>query len=350
MRRRNRNKTEEKKCRALFVCKKRTDSYGISFGLLNSAKMLAATLQSLGVDSKVVVTDDANGIDKEVHDWNPTHVIIHALWVPPKKLGELAARYPGMMWNVRIHSKPTFLAMEGVASEWITGYRDLGLDNVTMSANSQEMQECLKLVFRVRSAFLPNTYVRPGCTPAGRDPDRKTLDIGCFGAVRPMKNHYAQAVAAILYADAAGKPLNFHINKGREEQGGDRVIRNLKGLFAANPGHNLVEHEWYSHEDFFCRVLQGMDAGMQVSLTETFNIVAADMVSAGIPTIGSKDIYWMSDKFHADPNSVDDMVRKLQHAIGMGWAGVEWNALLLGKANKEAAEIWVSNLDATLIK
>lgn len=36
-----------------------------------------------------------------------------------------------------------------------------------------------------------------------------------------------------------------------------------------------------------------MNIGLQVSLTETFNIVAADFVSQGIPIIVSEQIDWM---------------------------------------------------------
>jgi len=43
------------------------------------------------------------------------------------------------------------------------------------------------------------------------------------------------------------------------------------------------------HNDFI-RVVKSMDIGMQVSLSESFNIVAADFVSNGVPLVGSPDI------------------------------------------------------------
>lgn len=209
--------------------------------------MLANTLELMGTESDVASPIDANGIDKVVHEYKPTHVIIHALWVTPDKIGELCRRHPNVSWNIRIHSKPPFLAMEGIASEWIAAYSGVQIAhrNLWLSANSEETNELMNDVFGARSLMLPNTYVKPdppdGPT-AGIRIDDEHLNIACFGAIRPLKNHYAQAAAAIMYANNCGRKLNFHVNKGREEQGGDRVTRNLTKLFDASGGHRLVEH------------------------------------------------------------------------------------------------------------
>lgn len=341
--------------KVLFVCKQRVDSYGISFGLLNSAKMLAKTLNNIGVNAEVVSPVDANGIDKEVFNKKPSHVIIHALWVTPQKIDELCRRYPKVSWNIRIHSKPAFLAMEGIASDWIAEYvkiQELN-ENLFLSANSHEMDIALVHAFNANSLMLPNAYVEPSpCQEISKFHIRypaHNLNIACFGAIRPLKNHYAQAIAAILFANKIGRAVSFHVNKGREEQGGDRVVRNLRGLFNANPKHSLIEHDWYDQCKLVHEILPMMDLGMQVSLTETFNIVAADMVSAGIPTIGSNDIYWMSSCFHADPNDIEDMVEKMERARFFGKVGVFWNKTLLAKNNKIAEDIWLKGLCRTIV-
>jgi len=234
--------------KVLFVCKKRVDSYGISFGLLNSARMLASILNRHGVEATVEAVVDANGIDRVVCQHRPTHVVIHALWVTPDKLEELCRRHRGVSWNVRVHSKPPFLAMEGIASEWIAAYSGLQafLRNLWMSANSRETDELMRDVFGCRSMMLPNAYVAP---PPPEEPiivdlDPCRLNVACFGAIRPLKNHYAQAAAAIMFASRIGRKVAFHVNHGREEQGGDRVVRNLRAMFDASGGHRLVEHPW----------------------------------------------------------------------------------------------------------
>jgi len=344
----------DEKFKVLFVCKKRVDSYGISFGLLNSARMLAAILAGEGIESVVEAVDDANGIDRVVCLHRPTHVIIHALWAAPAKILELCRKHRKVSWNVRVHSKPPFLAMEGIASSWIAAYSGIQacMGNLWMSANSRETNELMRDVFGCRSLMLPNAYVAPerpeGC--ATIEVDHSRLNVACFGAIRPLKNHYAQAVAAMSYAKTIGMMLDFHVNHGREEQGGDRVVRNLRAMFDASGGHRLVEHSWYPHGVLVHCVLPMMDIGMQVSLTETFNIVAADMVAAGLPTIGSQDIYWMSWLFHADPNDIDNMVSTMSAADRLGGFGVWLNRRGLRRANVRAVRTWKRGLRLTSVQ
>jgi hypothetical protein len=56
-------------------------------------------------------------------------------------------------------------------------------------------------------------------------------------------------------------------------------------------GHKLVVHEWVNHKDFI-KLVKTMDIGMQVSYSETFNIVAADFISQGVPVVISKELPW----------------------------------------------------------
>lgn len=59
-------------------------------------------------------------------------------------------------------------------------------------------------------------------------------------------------------------------------------------------------------------MLRGCDVGMQVSFSETFNIVAADMVRVGLPLVVSPAIEWVSRFAMADPVDSGDMVLKLK--------------------------------------
>lgn len=65
--------------KVLFICKKKIDSYGESYGLLNSARFASEFLNMEGIDSTVVSVVDGNGIDRVVHMFQPTHVIIEAI-------------------------------------------------------------------------------------------------------------------------------------------------------------------------------------------------------------------------------------------------------------------------------
>ncbi|MCK9429146.1 MAG: glycosyltransferase [Candidatus Omnitrophica bacterium] len=128
----------------------------------------------------------------------------------------------------------------------------------------------------------------------------KILNIGCFGAIRGLKNHLRAAGLALKYATDNGLTLKFHINSERLEGGfvAQNTLKNLRALL----GDSLIEHSWLTHSDFIT-LCQGMDAVIVTSLSETFNIVAADAISAGIPVIGSDEIPWLSEIFQYAPTN-----------------------------------------------
>ena len=72
--------------RVLFLVKRRNLTYTPPFGLLYSAAFVADLLHRHHIDAKVVQVTDGNDIDKEVVNFNPTHVIIEALWATPAKV------------------------------------------------------------------------------------------------------------------------------------------------------------------------------------------------------------------------------------------------------------------------
>lgn len=311
--------------RVLFVCKRRQGYSGpgysdwggghISSGLTISAMLVSDMLNTIGVASRVVQVVDNNDIDREVFRFKPTHVIIEALWVVPGKFKILTKLHPHVKWIVRVHSEIPFLAHEGIAMEWLFGYKDLY--NVEIGSNSKRMKRVLENLLGVNILYLPNYY------PVGLsykeyrryNPIGDTIDIGCFGAIRPLKNQLIQAVAAIKYADEHEKVLRFHINSNRIENRGDGILKNLRSLFK-NVIHQLVEHPWMDRDDFI-KAIKKMDLGMCVSYTETYSVIAADMVANGIPVVVSPEISWVSDLSKADPNSVDDIASKISTAVNI---------------------------------
>jgi hypothetical protein len=159
--------------------------------------------------------------------------------------------------------------------------------------------------------------------------------------MRPMKNIFIQGIAAAIYAKKKRKYLKFNVNAGRVEQSGENSLKNLRALYGNIPYAELVEHPWYSHDDFL-RVIDTMDLGMQVSYTETFNIVTADFVSLRKPVVVSSEIEWVSPLFYADPNSSEDMVKKIEFALLMGRYGVKLNAFNLRNYAKRATMEWLN--------
>jgi len=329
---------------ALFICKIRL-SYGNSYGLLNSASFIVDYLNTIGVSTVIESAVDANQVDRLIVEHDPLYVFIEALWVTPQKLKEIMSlkRHKNRLFIIRIHSRPTFIANEGIAFKWMLEYRKLGFRNLIVAPNNEEFALDLKNVFGLQSFFLPNIYHPP--KDEAEDLERVESDfvkIGCFGSVRPMKNHLTQAIAAVKYAKNNNKGLEFHINSTRMEQHGDQVVQNLRSFFQGLPAwYKLVEHEWLTYSDFVNLVKQ-MNVGMQVSLTETFNIVAADFVYNNIPFIGSESILWLPERFQVkDPNSTDEILEKLDYVNSwFGWWFKNSAAKSLIRYNKEAKKVW----------
>lgn len=341
------------KCNAkvLFICKKRNSTYGISFGLVNSAQFVVNFLNSKGIPAKVVTVVDSNGIDKEVYNYKPTHVVIHALWVPPYKLEELAAKYPKIIWQVRVHSKIPFLAHEGIAMEWITAYYGIAerLTNIQISGNSTEFEDAIEVSLKKEVIYLPNLYMPDYPAPERVKHTGDYLSIGCFGAIRPFKNHLLQAMAAIAFGDKIKKSIHFYVNSDRLEQSGESVLKNLRSLFDSSPNHELIGQQWENHKDFLNTVAT-MDMGMQASLSETYNIVAADFVYVGIPIVVSPEISWMPHFAKANPYDIKDIVDKLQcnYKLGNFLHGKtsRWlSRRALEDDSEEAGKKWLKYLD-----
>ena len=325
----------------LFLCKDR-GQYGTRynsgrFGLWNSARLIIKAIPNH--NTKLLSVVDGNSIDREVVLFNPELVVIEALWVTPEKLAELQNLHPEVIWIVRIHSKASFLAQEGIAFQWMNGYSNI--PNVKISTNNLEFNNDLNAI-GYNSIYLPNIYT-PEYSYKNRDVP-EILDIGCFGALRPMKNQIPQAIAAIIFAELIGMKMRFHINENTEGQN-ESILKNLRALFM-NSGHELVEHPWMEHEAF-CELVSSMDIGMQVSMSESFNIVTADYINNHVPVVASPEIKFVNWLFKC-ANTTNAMIRTMFLSYFLGKIGIHWlNMRLLGKHNKNAVYVWNKYLEGS---
>jgi hypothetical protein len=340
--------------RVLFIAKKADYNYSGGdplrvTGLKLSAGMCVAVLIAAGIPAKLAIVNDNNDIDREVRIFQPTHVVIEALWVVPSKFAVLTRLYPDVQWIIRVHSEIPFLSMEGISIEWLLDY--VKYDNVYVSGNSPNLNAAIKDILKsaypdqlvnAKNIYLPNCYVAEIIPP--RTPMWSArLHIGCFGAIRPFKNQLIQAIAAMTYAESVGKSLVFHMNGTRQETGGSAVLKNIVALFDDSPNHLLRLHPWMNHSDFL-HLCAKMDLGMQVSLSESFNIVTADMVTVGVPTVVSPAIYWMPKGFMADPTNLASIVDRLGYAQSSEhwWFGRDSAQRALRKQAALAAKIWTT--------
>jgi hypothetical protein len=84
-----------------------------------------------------------------------------------------------------------------------------------------------------------------------------------------------------------------------------------------------------------------MDIGLQCNLSETFNIVGADLISQGIPLIGNHDeIPWAVEQFSADPNDSQNIIEKLHLAYNWSYLNVKTQQWSLTHYTNKTAKIW----------
>ena len=325
----------EKRSRIAFLLKHRDNAYGwpdaysyscgeLSSGLYNSSRLVQEMLRDrLGYVTTIAHIVDNNAIDAFVHKWRPDIVVIEAYWVIPEKFAILTRLHPNILWVIRNHSSMPFLALEGVVMDWSLRYMDY--PNVVLSSNEPRTNNEFAALLRFRKpdnppipVLLPNYYPALGSIHPDRHkftgPDN-VLNVGCFGAIRPLKNHLIQAVAAMKFCEAHNYELHFHVNSTRVEQYGEPVLRNLRSLFREEHQHKLIEHSWMDHDNFVQLIRDEIDIGLQVSFAETFSIFIADCVTSKIPVVVSPEISWVDKEFQASPNDSGDIKRTMVSAL-----------------------------------
>ena len=327
----------------LFILKKRhiysNTSYStVNSGLFNSATFVNDMLVCNGVDSTLVQVVDNNGIDKYVTLHKPDVVIIEALWVVPSKFEILQKLHPNVIWVIRLHSELPFLANEGVAIGWLKEY--VKYKNVRISANSKYLIDAMTPYLGSKIIYHPNYYPTNFSGKCNIKKEKDEINVGLFGAIRPLKNTLTQAVAAINYADEMGLTLNLHINSARIEQKGENNYKNLKNLFIDSK-HNLVEHGWLSHSDFKI-LISKMDICLQVSLSETYNIVAADTVSVSVPIVTTDEITFVNPFSVVTSNKdVVRIINKIKFNLRYRRIVTFLNKMLLRKDSASSAKTWL---------
>ena len=285
-----------------------------------------------------------NCIDKEVHDYKPTHVFIEAIWVVPEKFNVLIPLHPKVNWYVRLHSNTPFLSGEGNAIDWIKRYNLISkkYPKFKIASNAKKLINDLHKSLDIDMVYAPNIYCLGSHNNEYSDSNSKSdniIRIGGFGSLRQLKNQLIQAMAAIVFANKINKKLEFHINHSPIEVQGDPIYKNIVHLFKDSK-HKLFIHDWHPHDQFL-KLVKSMDLGLQVSMSETFNIICADFVDLKIPIVGSAEIEWMSSLYKAIPTDLNDIVNHLCIA----WRGrhinlQKLNNIGLNSHNKNAKNSW----------
>ena len=294
------------------------DGYGGGYrqhrGLYVNALMTARVLRKEGVACDVAPVADETSVAGflKAHP-GVTHVVFQAVWVAPDTMAELCAAYPSVHFVVRTHSQVGFLQVEPRAIDVLRAMLLLEQQqlNLTVSTNTERLQEFLVATYRSPVLYLPNLYDAERASRKRDESHRHRLfRVGSFGAHRLLKNHTTGAAAALMMAERRSSDLEFYVNANREEHGGEpgAIMRSLRAMFAGVPWAKLVEVPWAEWAAFRATVAH-MDLCVQTSFTETFNIVTCDAACEGVPSVVGPAIEWAPRRWVADVDDAADVAR-----------------------------------------
>jgi glycosyltransferase involved in cell wall biosynthesis len=248
----------------------------------------------------------------------PTCVVISAFWIATPTLKKLCLAYPSIQFTATCHSNVGFLQTEPAAIKLMYEALTLSRDvpNFLLSGNSQPFKDFVSRVTGIQCLWLPNLYdVRHlKQEPVAPWKSGRILRIGCFGALRAQKNVVTAAGAALAAAAELGADTEFWVSTGRDDGGGaNTILQAIRELLLPSKVR-LVENGWQDWKGFK-KTVGRMHVLVQPSYTESWNVVTADGIAEGVPSVVSTAIRWAPANWKADSDDACDLARKLVHFV-----------------------------------
>ena len=268
-------------------------------GLGVSAINICKSLRQQGLRAEVWGCVSLQDIQKKISQTyaqnDPvTHVSICALWLKSAELRALVDTYPETQFVVNCHSNVGFLQAEPQAIGLIREAIQIEQTshNFRMAGNSQKFCNWVKHAYGAPCLWLPNLYYLTSTTPINKPVwSGGTLKIGCFGAMRVYKNFSTAVAAATQIARHLKAVTEVWVNSGRDDGLGSSAQSAIVQLTKNLPNVTLKQWPWSSWPEFK-ELIATMNLLLQPSYTESFNIVTADGIALGVPSVVSSAIEW----------------------------------------------------------
>jgi hypothetical protein len=238
-------------------------------------------------------------------------------------------KFPSTHFAVNCHSNVGFLQADTNGVRLLREGLDIeaGAWNFHIAGNSSKFCRWVTDTYQAPCTYLPNLYFLEGVPLSPRTYSGGTLRIGAFGATRPLKNFMSAAAAAIEISNRLRTDIELWVSAGRQEGGGG-ILDAVRAMTAGLVNVKLVESGWQSWPAFR-RTVRHMHLLLQPSYTESFNMVTADGVAEGVPSVVSDAIDWAPPHWKAHADDVFDIARVGRHllydrhAVEDGWRALE---------------------------
>lgn len=290
-----------------FAASKNISHIGLGVSAINTSKVL----RRLGISAEVWPIVHSRDLTDRLRAEPATHVVVSAPWIPSLEMQQLVTTHPNTRFATNCHSNVGFLQADtnGVKLVREAMEIEIGTFNFNVAGNSRRFCDWVTRSYGVPCTYLPNLYYLEN----NQQPNRPlfhggTLRIGAFGATRPLKNFMSAAGAAMEIGRSLKVDMELWLSAGRTEGGGDTILRSAKAMLDGVPGVKLVENGWQSWPKFRQSVAH-MHLLLQPSYTESFNMVTADGIAEGVPSVVSDAIDWAPDHWKACVDDVLDISR-----------------------------------------
>jgi len=323
-----------------FAANRAISHIGLGVTALNAAKSIRAE----GIDASVwpitSATDLSNQLRSAQASGSPaTHVVVSAPWLATVDLARLCADFPDTQFAVNCHSNLGFLQADPNAMRLVREGIDLQRCtwNFRIAANSHRLARWVESAYAAPCLHLPNMYHLDGVSQRRERYTGGTLRIGAFGATRALKNLMTAAGAAVEIANGLRADLEFWISAGRNEGGGS-VVDAVRQMMNGLPHVKLIENGWQTWPQFR-QTVRHMHLLLQPSYTESFNVVTADGIAEGVPSVVSEAIDWVPANWKAKVDDAGDIARVGRRLLASRRAPRQGLAALK-KHNSRAMRIW----------
>ncbi len=289
-----------------FAAHRNISHIGLGVAAINTVKVL----RHHGIKAEVWPILGGDDLRRRLSATPAEHVIISAPWIPTTDLQALSNDFASTQFAVNCHSNVGFLQADrnGVKLIREAMELELGTSNIHLAGNSRRFCDWVESTFGAPCAYLPNLYWLQNFAARQVPWTCGTVRIGAFGATRPLKNLMSAAGAALEIARHLRTPLEFWLSGGRTEGGGETVLGAVQEMLEGLPGVSLRLNGWQSWPAFR-KTVAHMHLLLQPSYTESFNIVTADGVAEGVPSVVSNAIDWAPDDWKANVDDVLDIAR-----------------------------------------
>lgn len=239
-----------------------------------------------------------------------SHVVIFAPWVPTEDMYRLVRAHTDVEFCTLSHSNVGFLHADPRGVKLL---RDcMGLEtacsNYRLAGNNQRFCDWVRRTYNAPCQLLPNLYDMRQATNYSRRPwSGDLVRIGCFGAPRVQKNFMTACAAAMQIGMQLRVDTEIWMSTGRPE-GANSIWVAINEMVQGVKGIKLVPNNWEPWPEFR-RTVAHMDLLLQPSYTETFNVVSADGVVEGVPSVVSHAIEWAPARWKAEVDDAGDLTR-----------------------------------------